>query len=216
MYNLLYHLLTFAMTIWNAPITYRSPRYIRKLFREFHPDTLTPSVEHCVPKSLFKDRKVLGQDMHNLLSMPRDLNSHRSNFKLMPFGIENASVDTSWKHLREWDAWKCTKQRLFVPPDAYKGRYARSIGYFALVYPPYQECIRTMVLDPRWILEWSSDHPPSDSERRFHETISQLQGNENPLMVPSCTQDALHELHAIFHSTNYAVYENLETQFPDS
>ena len=187
-------LLTTTIAMWNAPppITYRSPRYIRKLFREFHPHVPNPSVEHCVPQSMFKPQKILGRDMHNLLSMPAGLNSHRSNFKLVQ-AME--SMDTSKiTKIKEWDAWKCPQQRIFMPPDAYKGRYARAIGYFYLVYPVYQERILTQVLDSQCIIEWNLRYPPSDEERRLHDVVTTLQENENPLMVPSSTYDALHEI----------------------
>lgn len=161
---------------------------IRKLFREFHPFIENPSIEHCVPRSVYKDNPRLGRDMHNLICLPRHLNSHRSNYKLVNF-----KKSEQWKCL-EQGAKKNTKKQFFVPPSAFKGMYARSIGYFFLVNPTYQDQIQRFVLDPELLLQWDSEHPPSSTEMRLHDRISHLQENENPLLVKSTRDDALHEI----------------------
>lgn len=174
------------MLFLQRPSTMLHPSSIRKLFRELHPHIHDPSVEHCVPRSLYKQEKKLGQDMHNLISMPRSLNSHRSNYKL----VESMVFP---KHVGE-GAKKNTKSNLFVPPEHYRGMYARSIAYFYLVYPQYQEPITRLVLDPELLLKWNCEYPPSDTERELHDRISHLQMNDNPLFVKSTRDEALHAI----------------------
>lgn len=174
---------------WKPPSTLLRPKSIRKLFRESHPYMGELSVEHCVPKSLYKEEQALAHDMHNLISMPRLLNSHRSNFTL---------VDDMHDTLHGWmdvlEAKKNVRKKLFIPPKQYKGLYSRSIGYFYLIYPRYKDPIRKLVLDPELILQWNSEYPPSSTEVALHHKICQLQQNENPLLVQSTRDDALHEI----------------------
>lgn len=188
-------LLFFAkMTFWKPPSRLLRPNNIRKLFKEAHPYIKDASVEHCVPRSLYKQEKQLGRDMHNLLSMPQRLNAHRSNFRL----VDNltCTLEHEWKDLGfEYEgAKKNTKKQLFLPPEQYKGLYARAIGYFYLLYPQYQDPIRRCVLDPGLILQWDSEYPPSGTETGFHDRIARLQENENPLLVKSIRDEALHEI----------------------
>jgi endonuclease I len=181
--------LLLIMSLWKAPSTLLCPNNIRKVFRELHPYINEPSVEHCVPKSLYKQEQALARDMHNLISMPRSLNCHRSNFTLVN---DMRGASHGWKEILE--AKKNTKKKLFIPPEQYKGRYSRSIGYFYVIYPRYQDQIRTLVLDPELMLRWNSEYPPSSTEKAVHDKICQLQENENPLLVSSTRDDALHEI----------------------
>lgn len=172
------------MLFLKRPSTMLCPSKIRKLFKDFHPHVNDPSVEHCVPRSLYKEEKQLGRDMHNLISMPRSLNSKRSNYKLVESIVEK----------QEQGAKKNTKNKVFVPPEHFRGRYARSIGYFFLLYPHYQDPIARLVLDPELLLRWNSEYPPSDTEMGLHERVSHLQSNENPLIAKSTRDDALHAI----------------------
>lgn len=155
-----------------------------------HPTICNPTIEHCVPQSFYhrQDHRDLSRDMHALICLPGGLNSHRSNFKL----VEPEST-TGWSDVGQGGyAFKHEKRRLFVPPDKYRGPYARSIGYFALTYPSYASLVHSRVLDLRVLAEWSDAHPSTYSEKVAHETIASIQNNVNPFFVDSL--DATHAL----------------------
>ena len=88
---------------------------------ELAPNVTSPTVEHCVPRSHYFDGdKTLGRDMHALICVPKGLDCKRSNFKLVDANF--IDIPDSGIALRD------DKRRHFVPPELYRGPYARSIG----------------------------------------------------------------------------------------
>ena len=194
---------TVTSAVNRLPAYFLSPASIRKVMYELHPSVCTPTIEHCVPQSMYApaDRWV-ARDMHGLMCLPSQLNLHRSNYKLRPEPAADPG-DGGWQAVGEGGhALKHTRRRLFVPPPLYRGMYARGVGYFVLTYPDYAAAVHARVLDFEHLLEWSLAHPPSHQEKVAHHAIAAIQENTNPFHVD--VDDAAQAL--------YTVYVNLVTQ----
>lgn len=188
----------------HLPAYFLSPASIRRVMAELHPGVCTPTIEHCVPQCLYTaaDRRWAACDMHGLLCLPEQLNLHRSNYKLRPEPPQDPGGG-GWQVVGAGGhALKHTRSRLFVPPPAYRGKYARGVGYFVLTYPSYAAAVHARVLDFAHLLEWSAAYPPSHEEKVAHYAIAAIQENTNPFHVDAA--DAAQALHT--------VYVNLVTQ----
>ena len=165
---------------------------IRILMKKLYPNVGSPTIEHCVPKSFLfpKDKRTLSRDMHGIICLPSQLNCWRSNYKLVECPDP---YDGSWKGLGK--AFRHERLRLFCPPTPYRGLYARSIGYFALTYPPYAPIIHASVLDFELLVDWSSTYPLTENEKVTHAAIASVQRNENPFVTrPRVAERALFTL----------------------
>lgn len=127
--------------------------------------------------------------MHSLLLMSRQLNVHRSNYKLVEEFVALNGLEAVG------EAFKHNTHRLFIPPTQYRGPYARSIGYFVLTYPSYASVVHSNVLDLRLLLSWLEKHPVTYSCKKAHANIANIQDNVNPLIVDHV--DACHDLSKI-------------------
>lgn len=168
---------------------------IKALMARWHPIVCSPTIEHCVPRSYYhKGDKVLGRDMHALICLPKALNFHRSNYKLV-----DADCTEGWRKVGPDPgiAFRHDRRRLFVPPEHYRGPYARSIGYFVLTYPSYFDIVHSNVLDLELLLKWSCLYPCTSVESKRHETIASIQQNYNPFFVDP--KQAHHGLLTLLH-----------------
>jgi hypothetical protein len=156
------------MTLVVAPMYLLSRHSIPRVLKPLHTHVPNPSIEHCVPQSLYNpvQRHALARDMHGLTCIPLGMNQRRSNYQLS-------------------DGQGDPKNRTFSPPQLYRGPYARSIGYFLLVYPNYTGLIHTRVLDLDLLVKWSLLHPPKYHDYVAHATIASIQGNANPFFDDS-------------------------------
>jgi len=169
------------MTMNKPPTHLLSIKSVRQVITKLHPAIKDPTLEHCVPRSLYAktDRSILLRDMHALTCLPRRLNSQRSNYTL----VETGPLE-GWKAVgRGEHALKHDNYRLFIPPMIYRGPYARSIGYFVLTYPNYAPIVHLRVLDLRLLIQWSEEYPISHAEEYAHETIASIQDNVNPFFI---------------------------------
>lgn len=162
---------------------------IRTLMASMHPAVSNPTIEHCVPKCHYRgtvDGQVMERDMHALICLPAKLNSARSNYKLC-----DPCSTNGWSKIAGGAAYRHEKRRLFFPPAAYRGAYARSIGYFVLTYPSYAHVVHSQVLDLDLLVEWSQNHPCNHMEIVKHETIASIQHNENPFVTDPASAERL-------------------------
>ena len=163
-----------------APSYLLSPASIRVLMANLHPTVCSPTIEHCVPRSHYRegDDQILGRDMHALICVPESLNSHRSNYRLV-----DVKCTEGWKAVGQGVAFRHDRRRLFLPPPKYRGAYARSIGYFVLTYPSYADLVHSKVLDLELLVEWSGMYPCTHVEAEVHATIASIQKNKNPFVT---------------------------------
>ena len=168
-----------SMTVNGPPRNLFSRKAIRKIMTSLHPTMDSPTIEHCVPQSHYKktDRWRMARDMHGLTCLPRHLNSHRSNYRLVE------SISQTEKH---------DKHGVFAPPPEYRGVYARSIGYIVLTYPSYASLVHTNVLDLNLLIKWSEMYPCTYADEVVHANVASLQQNANPLFLNAV--DAYHDI----------------------
>ena len=131
--------------------------------------------------TFYKFDRPQTRDAHNIILLPRRLNTHRSNYRLVEsIGGGGFAKDTS--------------ARLFVPPREFRGRYARAIGYVYLQYPEYRDCLEHDVLSLPLTWKWILEHRPEEQDIEASYRVADKQGNTNPLLTHQ-PDDALHKLH---------------------
>jgi deoxyribonuclease I len=146
------------------------------------------SIEHIVPKSFIKNKK-LSSDLHNLMLYPCNVNMHRSNYKYVSdFKLYDNSyildhngnnIDYN-KPMEDLDIFIKTNERhLFLPRKQYRGEIARACMYFLTTYPKYQDTIFNKVLDPFTLLTWHHEYPVECYEQKKNIAINELQKNKN-------------------------------------
>ena len=145
------------------------------------------SIEHIVPQSIYVRDGTIKKDMHNLILYPKNMNSHRSNYKYVDdpriYGdsiILNTCGDII-KYQRGYKnkhSIKSNKLKIFHPQKKYKGKIARACMYFIKVYN-LKDIIFKYVIDPYTILLWHHQHPVSNFEKKKNKIIMRYQKNEN-------------------------------------
>ena len=145
------------------------------------------NLEHIVPQSYYGKDPTVKKDMHNLIIYPKDLNSHRSNYKYVSDTkiydesiILNDSGDKVKfkKPLKKNNSIKNNKKKIFHPRDEFKGQIARACMYFIRVYN-WDETVFKYVIDPYTILLWHHQYPVTEFEKSKNEIILKYQKNEN-------------------------------------
>lgn len=153
------------------------------------------TLEHVVPRSYMKHShrfKDLVKDGHNIILYPTNLNSHRSNFKLVNtldmkhpktvaldlYGNRIECEDR--RQQEEWYgrlSWKNTKLRQFIPAWPYRGEIARACQYMDNQYPELSEMgsVFPRTIDPMVAHLWIHSFPPTEWEQQKFEIIQQLQ-----------------------------------------
>ena len=174
------------------PKSYISIKNIRPLLNTVYNVTKinhkSYSIEHIVPKSLIKNKKI-SSDLHNLMLYPCNVNTHRSNYKyISDYKIYDKSVildpngnKIDYKQpMKELDVFIKTNERhLFLPRKQYRGEIARACMYFLTTYPKYQDIIFDKVLDPFTLLTWHHEYPVQNYEREKNIAIKEIQQNRN-------------------------------------
>lgn len=170
-----------------------APRYLmtykdmRALLIRLNPDVHRPSLEHVVPRSFYIwPKHNASRDAHNCMIIPSGINSHRSNFI---FSTRSRRPDLPWtpveitgNHHHHEEAYKSTVGGVFEPPSAWRGRIARKVMYFQLIYWPHLHPSLWDVVDPDLLMEWDEDHPVTEGEYTEHMIVSSIQGNRNPFV----------------------------------
>ncbi len=137
------------------------------------------NAEHIWPQSYFKKRGPMRSDMHNLTPAFIHPNSVRGRLPFTEVSPGEADYRTNAGARRGNGG--------FEPPDAVKGRVARSMLYFYARYLGYNILPRSAVNDfwnrrIEMLLRWSRDFPPDAFERRRNDLVEEVQGNRNPFV----------------------------------
>ena len=167
---------------------------IRNLYYQFYDnyeetEKLKYNLEHVIPQSIFKKKSTsIRKDMHNIILYPEKLNLHRSNYKFTPSPIifpnsrllDNKGLDILYTKVLNNDIGiKTNNQRIFYPPDCYKGVIARCSMYFISAYPQFKDQILDNVIDPYTIINWHYQYPVSNLELIKNKEILKIQENSN-------------------------------------
>lgn len=199
-YYTIFMLLNISCFVSNMkiPIRYSSYKNIRPIFfdiykHEYNINSLNEfnnySIEHIIPRSLYKNNTYLKNDMHNIILYPNKINLHRSNYKYVSdFKIYHDSqiLDEYGNKIvyenplvEDKIMIKTNKNKSFYPSKQYRGPIARSAMYFITTYPEYQNDILTNVINPYTILTWHYQNPVSYIEMIKNRIIKEHQGNDN-------------------------------------
>lgn len=131
------------------------------------------SKEHVIPKSILPNR-VVTENPHNIIPMPRDLNTARSNKR---YTVE-------WKDgYKKYACQNCPhpgycRGSMVIspegvhPPDYLKGPIARSVLYSVDTYPKYASLINDKVLSIDTAIRWDYIYPMSKEEREWLDSLS--------------------------------------------
>lgn len=177
----------------NIPNRYISYKNIRPLLNTIYNVSIENhklySIEHIVPKSIFKDNQKLKNDIHNLILYPCNVNMHRSNYKYVSdFKLYDKSyiLDHSGnkidyrKPMEDLDIYIKTNERhLFLPRKQYRGEISRACMYFINTYPNYKDVILNKVIDPYTLLTWHHEYPVQYYEKEKNNVVNTLQENRN-------------------------------------
>lgn len=147
------------------------------------------SLEHVIPRSVYKDNNLIKRDMHNIILYPNKINNHRSNYKyISDFKLHGNSILLDKfgnkikynKPLSEEDIYiKTNGRKTFMPAKKYRGYIARSAMYFLSTYPKYQDVILKDIIDPYTLLTWHFEYPVNNLEKEKNYMINSIQGNNN-------------------------------------
>lgn len=143
--------------------------------------------EHVVPKSLIREH----DDMHNIILLPATINNMRSNYKyienLYMDGLQNSSMQTRRvSSCSLCSQPQCTltgrlySNRLFIPPNLWKGQIARSALMMVKKYPHHRLLINNHVIDLSTALLWNYYFPPTTDDQQWDDIINTIQGDSNP------------------------------------
>ena len=130
------------------------------------------SREHVIPKSILPN-KVITENPHNIIPMPRELNTARSN---RPYTIQ-------WRDgYMKYACEKCPhpgycRGSIVIspdgvhPPDYLKGPIARSVLYSVDTYPKYAPLINQKVLSIDTAIRWDHLYPMSKEEKQWLDSL---------------------------------------------
>ena len=188
---------------FQVPIRYSAYNKIRPVFFNIYKDkedifslkqfNREYSLEHVIPRSLFKYETLIKKDMHNIILYPNKVNTHRSNYKyISDFKIYGNSmlldefgnrIDYKSPITEDTIMIKTNNRKLFYPCKKYRGLIARSAMYFLITYPKYQSEILENVIDPYTILTWHHQNPVNKFEISKNKIIKEIQGNDNVFVL---------------------------------
>ena len=148
-------------------------------WRDGHPECVDSKGKHfrgrrCAEK-INVEYRYMQSDMYNLFPAIGAVNALRSNYNFVMMAGSTPSAFGSC-------AMKIQGSKA-EPPEASRGRIARSYLYMDLTYPRYQ-----MGRQQRQLMEvWDRQFPVSTWECKRAERINRLQGNINPIYKKRCT-----------------------------
>lgn len=128
------------------------------------------TIEHCIPKSVYR----LYTDCQNYILLPSSLNRERSNYKL---SAHRSRI--KWQKGAHGSFYN-PRLRLFVPPQEYRGLYARSILYSALYEKRMIPIINAQVLDLETAWKWHMEYPPTMEEVLCNQVLMDMGVRDNP------------------------------------
>lgn len=145
------------------------------------------NIEHTVPQSWFNKQNPMKGDLHHLFICDQQCNSYRSNYAYYDF------VDYNPESFEEGTLNGCGKREdtnnaaIKFEPENGKGEVARAVLYFLLRYPNKIKNSKHSV-NIQLLLQWNKEHPVTLHEKHRNFSISQIQGNRNPLIdFPQCS-----------------------------
>lgn len=127
------------------------------------------NTEHTWPQSMGADTEPARSDLHHLFPTIPDINSRRSNH---PFCVVDSAT---WQHpVSNAKLGDTNNTRCFEPPDSHKGKVARAMFYFAVVYDYDIDAQQE-----GFLRQWHQQHPVTDAERTRNNRIATFQVSRN-------------------------------------
>ncbi len=153
--------------------------------------------EHSIPKSWWKyngdvEYTPAYSDMWNLFPSDGAANQAKLNYPLGPTRTTSYNNGVS-KVGPPQTGYGGGCGNVFEPADEYKGDFARSTFYMALVYDDLPWCVNYMFsADSQWptlkpwayemLLQWARQDPVSQKEIVRNDEVEKCQGNRNPFV----------------------------------
>ena len=143
--------------------------------------------EHVVPQSWYAKNDPMVSDLHHLFTCEKDCNSKRGNKPYFDFSAyEPDPQPDPFESVTD----RCGKSGVAddskqgFEPEYGKGAGARATLYFLIRYPDEirAQDLKTVKARIATLLQWHQDHPVTAWERHRNQTISEIQGNRNPLI----------------------------------
>ena len=130
------------------------------------------SIEHIVPRSVFRNDDEIKSDLHNLILTDKELNSKRAS---LPFGESECLVQPT-----------CVENNEILVREEIRGFIARSVLYTLLTYKNKLRAIADFNKDAVGTIDmfiyWCLAYPSTELEKERNENIKLIQGNKNPLI----------------------------------
>lgn len=146
---------------------------------DFNCSNVQWTCEHVVPRSLITEHN----DLHNLIMFPGSLNNARSNYPYINNNDFNSTIKTIWPCFNKECGCNTTgtlvSKQLFIPPDLFKGRIARSVLFMDEKYPHHHDLIHKKVLNLEVASMWDDMFPATQQEAEWDKIISSIQGDSN-------------------------------------
>lgn len=158
------------------------------------------NVEHIFPQYYFKNhskKMMMRSDLHHLYLCNCKLNGLRQNFKYVDskdaanyenenikvLDMKGRKVSSNEELFKKRGYLMVThrKRKLFIPSMYSRGKIARSLSYFAIMYDYVDELEN--VIDIRTLLEWNLKDPVDNDEYLKNVVIYKYQGNINPFIL---------------------------------
>lgn len=155
------------------------------------------TMEHVVPRSFMKHSsryKSLVKDGHNIILYPSQLNSHRSNFRIVsdmeidPLHPKSIPLDLNGNQIQseeefskeEWFgrvSWKNTEECVFSPAMIFRGEIARACLYMNATYKELEDngSVFPNTMDPNLAVKWDHVFQMTHWERKKRLLVNQLQ-----------------------------------------
>ena len=137
-----------------------------------HPDHLTWSREHVIPKS-FPLNKEVTESPHNIIPMPKLLNNARGTRQYTNEWRDGYTIYACSKcpHPGFCCAAALASPSGIYPPDVFKGPIARSVLHSVKTSPKLAEVIDKQVLDLDTAIKWDSGFPMTKAEKEWIDSL---------------------------------------------
>ena len=192
-----YLLFTFCLSVHN--INYIKKHKIRTIIDETYSynyvNNMNFNLEHIVPKSCFKHKKIIGNDLHNIILYNKYINFRKSNYRY----VNNAHIYktsivldhcgnitglyNNYTYNSNTSFLVNNKLRIVQPSDIYKGIISRSAMYMCSNYPELKDIIFNSIIDPNIILLWNKMYPTTCFEIYKNNIIYKYQNNYNKYIL---------------------------------
>lgn len=160
----------------NAPFSTTNRQQRRRYVNAEHifPMAWVTKALHCGTRKncqkTSKTFRLIESDLHNIYPAKIVINKARGSYRL-------GEISGEKREFGRCDFEVSQRQRVAEPAPDKRGEIARAMRYMA-----YQYGLPLHRKNARLMRQWDRADPPSAEEKRRHQIISALQGNDNPFI----------------------------------